>query len=123
MIGLQRFAEQSETPIVARIAKPGKTNPARDYGYTDTLLEHPGIVPVYGLGSYADGRPFYAMRFIKGDSLKDAIDRFHRDGSLTADPGRRSLELRKLLRRLPTSATRSTTRTAAGCCTATSSPA
>src|SRR5262245_2783781 len=29
-------------------------------------LEHPGIVPVYGLGSYADGRPFYAMRFVKG---------------------------------------------------------
>ena len=38
-------------------------------------LEHPGIVPVYGLGTYADGRPFYAMRFIRGDSLKDA--RFH----------------------------------------------
>src|SRR5262249_21541335 len=34
-------------------------------------LEHPGIVPVYGLGTYGDGRPFYAMRFIKGDSLKD----------------------------------------------------
>ena len=28
-------------------------------------LEHPGIVPVYGLGTYADGRPYYAMRFIK----------------------------------------------------------
>src|SRR5205085_3708986 len=28
-------------------------------------LEHPGIVPVYSLGSYGDGRPFYAMRFIK----------------------------------------------------------
>lgn len=40
-------------------------------------LEHPGIVPVYGLGQYADGRPFYAMRFIKGDSLKDAIDKYH----------------------------------------------
>ena len=40
-------------------------------------LEHPGIVPVYGLGAYADGRPFYAMRFIKGDTLKDAIERFH----------------------------------------------
>ncbi|HEV3004679.1 MAG TPA: serine/threonine-protein kinase, partial [Pirellulales bacterium] len=40
-------------------------------------LEHPGIVPVYGLGAYADGRPFYAMRFIKGDSLKDAIAKFH----------------------------------------------
>jgi hypothetical protein len=32
-------------------------------------LEHPGIVPVYGLGTYADGRPFYAMRFIRGHSL------------------------------------------------------
>jgi serine/threonine protein kinase len=40
-------------------------------------LEHPGIVPVYGLGAYPDGRPFYAMRFIKGDNLKEAISRFH----------------------------------------------
>jgi hypothetical protein len=40
-------------------------------------LEHPGIVPVYGLRTYADGRPFYAMRFIRGDSLKEAIERFH----------------------------------------------
>jgi hypothetical protein len=39
-------------------------------------LEYPGIVPVYGLGSYGNGRPFYAMRFIRGDSLKDAVDRF-----------------------------------------------
>src|SRR5207302_7487973 len=29
-------------------------------------LEHPGIVPVYGLGTYADGRPYYAMRFVHG---------------------------------------------------------
>jgi serine/threonine protein kinase len=62
-------------------------------------LEHPGIVPVYGLGTYADGRPFYAMRFIKGGSLKEAIGRFHADATLAKDPGRRSLELRKLLRR------------------------
>jgi eukaryotic-like serine/threonine-protein kinase len=62
-------------------------------------LEHPGIVPVYGLGTYADGRPYYAMRLIKGDSLKEAIERFHGDESLKNNPGRRSLELRKLLRR------------------------
>jgi serine/threonine protein kinase/tetratricopeptide (TPR) repeat protein len=62
-------------------------------------LEHPGIVPVYGLGTYGGGRPYYAMRFIKGDSLKDAVARFHLDESLRSDPGRRSLELRKLLRR------------------------
>ena len=62
-------------------------------------LEHPGIVPVYGLGTYGDGRPYYAMRFIRGDSLKEAIKHFHADGSLKTDPGRRSLELRRLLRR------------------------
>ncbi len=62
-------------------------------------LEHPGIVPVYGVGTYANGRPFYAMRFVRGDSLKQAINRFHADSSLKRDPGRRSLELQKLLRR------------------------
>jgi eukaryotic-like serine/threonine-protein kinase len=62
-------------------------------------LEHPGIVPVYGLGAYGDGRPFYAMRFIKGDSLKEAVERFHADAELKSDPGRRSLALHKLLRR------------------------
>ncbi|MGO9913266.1 MAG: protein kinase domain-containing protein [Isosphaeraceae bacterium] len=62
-------------------------------------LEHPGVVPVYGLGRDVRGRPYYAMRFIKGDSLKEAIDRFHKDEALRTDPGRRSLELRKLLRR------------------------
>ena len=62
-------------------------------------LEHPGIVPVYGLGTYADGRPYYAMRFIRGESLKEAIERFHSDEGLKKDSGRRALELRKLLRR------------------------
>jgi serine/threonine protein kinase/tetratricopeptide (TPR) repeat protein len=62
-------------------------------------LEHPGIVPVYGLGTYGDGRPYYAMRFVRGDSLQEAIGRFHADGTLTRDPGKRSLALRQLLRR------------------------
>jgi serine/threonine protein kinase len=62
-------------------------------------LEHPGIVPVYGLGTYADGRPFYAMRFIKGDTFQDAIQRFHEADGPRRDPGERGLALRGLLRR------------------------
>jgi WD40 repeat protein/serine/threonine protein kinase len=58
-------------------------------------LEHPGIVPVYSYGEYPDGRPYYAMRFIKGDSLKLAIERFHDPGQ--TPPGSRALALRKLL--------------------------
>ncbi|HEV3166886.1 MAG TPA: protein kinase, partial [Isosphaeraceae bacterium] len=62
-------------------------------------LEHPGIVPVYGLGTHRDGRPYYAMRFIRGDSLKAAIEQFHADSSLKRGSGARSVALRKLLRR------------------------
>jgi serine/threonine-protein kinase len=62
-------------------------------------LEHPGIIPVYGLGLDAGGRPYYAMRFIQGDTLRDAVDQFHTDADLQSDPGRRSLALRQLLRR------------------------
>ncbi len=63
-------------------------------------LEHPGIVPVYGLGAYADGRPYYAMRFIRGQSLQEAAEAFHRAEQPRRDPGERTLELRKLLDRL-----------------------
>jgi tetratricopeptide (TPR) repeat protein/tRNA A-37 threonylcarbamoyl transferase component Bud32 len=61
-------------------------------------LEHPGIVPIYALGTDEAGRPYYAMRFISGESMRDAIKTFHKlllekkiefDGS----------ELRQLLRR------------------------
>jgi eukaryotic-like serine/threonine-protein kinase len=62
-------------------------------------LEHPGIVPVYSLGTSDDGRPFYAMRFIKGESLKEAIRRFHSANAAGRDESERLLELRKLLSR------------------------
>jgi eukaryotic-like serine/threonine-protein kinase len=62
-------------------------------------LEHPGIVPVYGLGTFDDGRPFYAMRFIRGDNLKAAIDQFHQAAHKAREPGQRALALQKLLRR------------------------
>ena len=103
-------------------------------------LEHPGIVPVYGLGAYPDGRPYYAMRFIRGDSLKEAIDVFHQGGSKISSPsplwGRARLEGRpqpgpvvnpwrsaNSCGRSSTSATRSSMPTVEGSCTATSSRA
>jgi serine/threonine protein kinase len=62
-------------------------------------LEHPGVIPVYGLGHYADGRPFYAMRFVKGDSLGEAIARFHQAGQGKQLVGERGVEFRRLLGR------------------------
>jgi serine/threonine-protein kinase len=60
-------------------------------------LEHPGIVPVYGLGFYPDGRPFYAMRLVRGETLKEAIRRFHAAEGPGRDSGERRLALRHLL--------------------------
>ena len=62
-------------------------------------LEHPGIVPVYGMGAHPDGRPYYAMRFIRGDSLKETIAQFHKANKGKRDPGQQTLEFHKLLRR------------------------
>jgi serine/threonine-protein kinase len=62
-------------------------------------LEHPGIVPVYGFGHYPDGRPYYAMRFLRGDNLKQAIARFYETDWKARDPGQRMLAFRQLLRR------------------------
>jgi tetratricopeptide (TPR) repeat protein len=62
-------------------------------------LEHPGIVPVYGLEHDGDGLPCYAMRLIRGDTLQEAIARFHADGATARDPGARILALRALLGR------------------------
>ncbi|HEY2156376.1 MAG TPA: protein kinase [Isosphaeraceae bacterium] len=58
-------------------------------------LEHPGIVPVYSLGRHEDGRPYYAMHLVQGETLRDAIERFHREG-----PGHkaRALAFQRLLR-------------------------
>ncbi len=49
-----------------------------------------------GLGTYADGRPFYAMRFIRGDDAGGGDRRFHKQKAVRLD----SLEFRKLLGRL-----------------------
>lgn len=41
-------------------------------------LEHPNIVPIYATGRRSDGRPFYAMRWIQGQSMQQAIAELHR---------------------------------------------
>jgi len=60
-------------------------------------LEHPGIVPVYGLGRFANGRPYYAMRFVRGRTLRQAIESHHKSGGSVGKPGHKSLAFRKLL--------------------------
>src|SRR5580692_5185225 len=64
-------------------------------------LEHPGIVPVYAMGHADDGRPYYVMRMIRGDSLKHAIIELSRLRG-QGDEHAYRLELRRLLNRFIT---------------------
>ncbi|QDU88002.1 Serine/threonine-protein kinase PknD [Pirellulimonas nuda] len=60
-------------------------------------LEHPGIVPVYGMGYFADGRPYYAMRMLRGRSLLDDIRDYHSEAGVRSRD--HQLRLRQLLER------------------------
>ena len=51
-------------------------------------LEHPGIVPVHDVGTLADGRVFYTMKFVEGRRLDDFI------GGVPSRPDRLRLFLR-----------------------------
>ena len=59
-------------------------------------LEHPGVVPVHGLGLHDDGRAFFTMRYVRGRDLKKATESVHRTG----DPEERDAQVRRLLDRL-----------------------
>ncbi len=60
-------------------------------------LQHPGIVPIYNIGSYRDGRPFYTMKLIEGMSMTEAIATLHNE---TLSSQERQTSLRNLLRQL-----------------------
>lgn len=51
-------------------------------------LEHPGIVPVHDVGTLADGRVFYTMKFVEGQRLDQHIE------SLASIPDRLRIFLR-----------------------------
>jgi serine/threonine protein kinase/tetratricopeptide (TPR) repeat protein len=49
-------------------------------------LEHPGVVPIYALGDQDDGRPFYAMQFVRGRTLEQVVSEQIGDHPPDADP-------------------------------------
>src|SRR5262249_12111869 len=96
--------ELSRPVALKRIQRPRAADPEsrRRFLQEATLtarLEHPGVVPVYGLVHDGSGQPCYAMRFIQGETLQEAISRFHEADRAGRDPGQRRLALRALLGR------------------------
>jgi eukaryotic-like serine/threonine-protein kinase len=57
-------------------------------------LQHPGIVPVYSLGDEDGENPYYTMKLVSGQTLGEAIRRFHTE---PREAGERALEHLRLL--------------------------
>ncbi len=68
-------------------------------GHITGALEHPGIIPVYALGVDSHHQPYYAMRFVRGESLRQAIKSFHAAPASSGKFSRSNPQLRELLRR------------------------
>ncbi|MFM7096582.1 MAG: protein kinase domain-containing protein, partial [Gemmataceae bacterium] len=69
--------------VVAKYIKPERSNESLTRalfhleGEVTGSLEHPNIVPVYGLGKDTKGRLYYAMRYIRGRKLTRVIAEYH----------------------------------------------
>jgi tetratricopeptide (TPR) repeat protein len=83
-----------------RLHGPARQRFLREAAIT-AQLQHPGIVPIYGLGQDDHG-PFYTMPLIQGQTLQQAIEEFHENGAPRRDPGPRSLKFRGLLQQFIT---------------------
>lgn len=44
---------------------------------TTSQLQHPGVAPVHEMGYLPDGRIYFTMREVRGQTLSDAIESFH----------------------------------------------
>jgi eukaryotic-like serine/threonine-protein kinase len=101
---LVAYQEELDRAVALKRVRPDKLHEeARRRFYREAAitarLQHPGIVPIYGLGQDEDG-PFYTMPLIEGQTLQQAIDAFHGEESSGRDPGRRALRFRGLLQQL-----------------------
>ena len=84
-LGELYFANDTELnrTVVTKYIKPERANEGLTQalfhleGEVTGALEHPGIVPVYGLGKDTKGRLFYAMRYIRGRKLSRVIAEYH----------------------------------------------
>ena len=60
-------------------------------------LDHPGVVPVHAIGKDDDERPYYVMKLVDGESLREVIRRFHAADGQGRGAGERRLAFRRLL--------------------------
>lgn len=60
--------------VASEIAGPESVERLRAEARIIAQLEHPGIVPVHDAGELPDGRAWYAMKFVRGKTLREVME-------------------------------------------------
>ena len=90
--------------VAIKQLKPGSlSNPgARERFFAEAEitahLDHPGVVPIFRSGRDDLGQPYYAMRFIEGEKLGQAIQRLYDDRAASSVASQHIDKFRQLLR-------------------------
>ncbi len=69
-----------ERPVAVKRLLPELQRPAMVGRFVEEIrtlgrLDHPNIVPIHDVGTDADGRYYYVMKFVEGETLEDIIAR------------------------------------------------
>ena len=79
----QELGRDVALKISNAIASPGVEERLRQEARTLARLEHPGIVPIHDVGRLADGRLFYVMKRLEGQTLRERLPSLPRSERLT----------------------------------------
>lgn len=80
--GLDRTVAMKVLRHDSRLLKGGSERFLREARVL-ALLEHPNIVPIHALGQDAEGRPFYTMKRVRGQTLQAIINQLRRGDPTT----------------------------------------
>ncbi|KAF0179281.1 MAG: serine/threonine protein kinase-related protein [Limisphaerales bacterium] len=80
--GLDRTVAMKVLRHDSRLLKGGSERFLREARVL-ALLEHPNIVPIHALGQDAEGRPFYTMKRVRGQTLQAVINQLRRGDRTT----------------------------------------
>ena len=72
-IGLSRIVALKMI-LAAEFASPSVIQRFRMEAKTAAMFEHPGIVPIYELGTFGDHHPFFSMKLVKGHTLAQLLE-------------------------------------------------
>src|SRR5580658_1967412 len=95
-VWLSKDSRLNREVAVKKLTAKGERAKARFLAEAEVTgqLEHPAIVPVHDVGVDAEGQPFYVMKFVRGRSLKNAIEEYYAPGG---KPGTREVLWNTLL--------------------------